>query len=129
MIELFQIRYIFIIHMSERGIKMECESMLTKRFFVLLLMLAMLVTLIFCFSGSAEAATQKDSINKVINWLNLYQDEAGSWGIAEGYESDVLDTIIVINSIVGEKYVETDILRRAVSYIISTQNGFMVIKL
>lgn len=200
MITLFQIRYIFVIHihMSERGIKMECESTLTKRFLVLLLMLGMLVTLIFCFSGSAEAATQEDSINKAVNWLNLNQDETGrwgnsdvsfldtsevseyltkykaltdnlqksaawmqklellnndtasrvlpyitssdkyssvkeavknsqnpdgGWGIAEGYESDVLDTVIVINSLIDEKNVETYILKRAVSYIISTQNS------
>ncbi len=177
---------------------MEHESMLTKRFFALLLMVGMFVTLIFCFSSSAEAATQEDAIDKAVNWLKSNQNESGNWGnsdvsfldtsevaayltknndlsdnlqksaawmeklellnndvasrilpylgesdkyssvkytiknsqnsdggwgIAEGYESDVLDTSIVLNSLVNDENIDVDILKRAVSYIISTQNS------
>lgn len=49
------------------------------------------------------------------------QNEDGGWGISEGYESDVLDTALVLNALVLDKNTEISVLQKAVSYIIDKQ--------
>ncbi len=52
------------------------------------------------------------------------QNEDGGWGIAKGYESDILDTVVVLNSL-ADNNTDTGmlVLQRAVAYIISRQNS------
>ncbi len=65
-------------HIKEGGVKMKHESMLTKHFRVVLLMVGILMTLICCFSSSAKAAKEEDVIDKEVNWLKLNQDKSVS---------------------------------------------------
>ena len=50
------------------------------------------------------------------------QNEDGGWGIYSGYESDVLDTELVLNALNNDNTIEKSVLQNAVSYIISRQH-------
>ena len=51
------------------------------------------------------------------------QNPDGGWGLAEGYASDVLDTVVVLNSLIKEDSVDIDIIEKGLVFIIQNQNG------
>lgn len=51
------------------------------------------------------------------------QNEDGGWGIAEGYESDVLDTALVLKSLVKDSNSQTSVMQKAASYLVNTQES------
>lgn len=64
-----------------------------------------------------------DKHDTVKNALLASQNPDGGWGIAPGYESDILDTIIVMNSLTAETDTETTVLQKAVDYLIKRQQA------
>lgn len=50
------------------------------------------------------------------------QNKDGGWGIANGYESDILDTIMVLEALVNLSDIDVSVLKNAVNYIIGVQN-------
>ncbi|HWQ89118.1 MAG TPA: VWA domain-containing protein [Desulfitobacteriaceae bacterium] len=62
-----------------------------------------------------------DKHNTMKNALFASQNQDGGWGIAPGYESDILDTIIVMNSLAAEADTETAVLHKAGDYLIQRQ--------
>lgn len=51
------------------------------------------------------------------------QNPDGGWGLAEGYDSDVLDTVIVLNALMKEDRVDTSIIQNGLAFIIRNQNS------
>lgn len=63
-----------------------------------------------------------DKHNSAKNTLLASQNQDGGWGLAKGYQSDILDTTLVLNSLTANANTDTSILQKAVSYIISKQH-------
>ncbi|WP_442598615.1 VWA domain-containing protein [Neobacillus sp. D3-1R] len=57
------------------------------------------------------------------NLLILSQNEDGGWGIAEGYESDILDTTLILNALTAMEDTDPAVLENAVNYLISKQQA------
>lgn len=51
------------------------------------------------------------------------QNEDGGWGIAQGYASDLLDSVLVLNSLLTEANTDTSVLQKAVDYIVKRQHA------
>jgi prenyltransferase beta subunit len=51
------------------------------------------------------------------------QNPDGGWGLAEGYDSDILDTVIVLNSLLKDNRVDTSIIQNGLAFIIRNQNS------
>jgi hypothetical protein len=51
------------------------------------------------------------------------QNPDGGWGLAEGYASDIMDTVIVLNSLIKEDSVEIEIIEKGMAFLIQNQNG------
>ncbi len=51
------------------------------------------------------------------------QNPDGGWGLAEGYVSDVLDTVVVLNTLIKEDSVDIEIIEKGLAFIIQNQNG------
>jgi Mg-chelatase subunit ChlD len=64
-----------------------------------------------------------DKHDAVKNALLASQNPDGGWGLAPGYESDTLDTIIVMNSLTAETGMETAVLQKAGDYLIKRQQA------
>ncbi|MEW6104074.1 MAG: CARDB domain-containing protein, partial [bacterium] len=58
----------------------------------------------------------------LIGTLTLSQNEDGGWGIALGYESDCLDTLLSLFALKSANYSDTTIIESALWYLISNQN-------
>lgn len=76
----------------------------------------------------------RDRQREIVNTILLDQNKDGGWGITEGYESDIFDTILIVHAFAKELKTEkseniekTDqiimSMQKAVSYIISEQNS------
>lgn len=64
-----------------------------------------------------------DKHNSTKSALLASQNQDGGWGIAQGYESDVMDTALVLKALSSEADIETDVLQKAVSYIMTRQKS------
>ncbi|MEW6681258.1 MAG: prenyltransferase/squalene oxidase repeat-containing protein, partial [bacterium] len=59
---------------------------------------------------------------ELIGTLTSSQNEDGGWGIALGYESDCLDTLISLSALKSANYSDTAVIEGALWYLISSQN-------
>lgn len=57
------------------------------------------------------------------NFLLSSQNADGGWGIAEDYQSDLIDTVLVLKALASDASVEQTVLQNAVSYILSSQQS------
>jgi Mg-chelatase subunit ChlD len=65
----------------------------------------------------------KDKKDAIRNLLVESQNDDGGWGIAQGYESDILDTSLVLNALTKDGNTDPEVLEAAVSYIINKQQS------
>lgn len=63
-----------------------------------------------------------DIYEQIKNTLLSGQNSDGGWGIAEGYESDVLDTVLVFIALVSDPNTDLIVLQKAISFIINKQH-------
>jgi len=65
-----------------------------------------------------EANRKKDLISS----LASSQKPDGGWGLTGDFEGDVLDTVLVLNSLIEENNPDTELIKKGLSYLISVQN-------
>ncbi|TYQ16568.1 UNVERIFIED_CONTAM: Mg-chelatase subunit ChlD [Acetivibrio alkalicellulosi] len=66
--------------------------------------------------------TEAGKYSDVRSFVVESQNNDGGWGIYKGYQSSVLDTVLVINSLLEESEPDIEILQRGLDYLIKTQN-------
>lgn len=49
------------------------------------------------------------------------QNKDGGWGIAKGYQSDVLDTVIILSSLLKESQPDIELIKKSVNYLVDMQ--------
>lgn len=59
------------------------------------------------------------SLNKLLE----AQNPDGGWGIIKDFESDLLDTVIVVQSLLKETYIDSTQIQSAISYILEKQHS------
>ncbi len=69
------------------------------------------------FIGNADRHTS------IKNGILAGQNEDGGWGIAQGYESDILDTVLVLNALADDPDNGITAMQKAASYIIGKQHS------
>ena len=62
-----------------------------------------------------------DKHTSIKNDLLKSQNIDGGWGIAEGYESDVLDTVLILNALLSDPNTESTVMQKAAAYLINAQ--------
>ena len=62
---------------------------------------------------------KKDLLETVVS----SQNTDGGWGIAVGFESDVLDTVLILNSLLEESEPDINVINMGLNYIIKNQSN------
>ena len=64
-----------------------------------------------------------DDTSRIDEIAHLFesQNPDGGWGLEDKYQSNLMDTIIVMNTIIKEENINEDIIRNGVEYILSKQ--------
>ncbi|HEX9059020.1 MAG TPA: prenyltransferase/squalene oxidase repeat-containing protein, partial [Clostridia bacterium] len=65
----------------------------------------------------------KKTHNEMLNNLLSTQNDDGGWGLAQYFESDVLDTVIVLEALLSEKSPNLEAIKKGISYIINNQDS------
>lgn len=74
------------------------------------------------FSARTMPFITQQTHDEVLSALTACQNPDGGWGLAEGYESDILDTVIVLNSLIKEDQADASIIKNGLGYILQNQN-------
>jgi Mg-chelatase subunit ChlD len=65
----------------------------------------------------------EDKHTSLKNSLINSQNEDGGWGLAQGYESDVFDTALVLNALVSDTNTDLTVMQNAVSFLVNAQHS------
>lgn len=75
------------------------------------------------FSARVMPFMTAQAYDETLSALIACQNPDGGWGLAEGYDSDILDTVIVLNALMKEDRVDISIIQKGLAFIIRNQNS------
>jgi Mg-chelatase subunit ChlD len=62
-----------------------------------------------------------DKHESIFSLIKSTQNKDGGWGIAKGYQSDVLDTVIILSSLLKESQPDIELIKKGVNYLVVMQ--------
>lgn len=62
-----------------------------------------------------------DEHQSILSSIKSTQNKDGGWGIAKGYQSDVLDTVIILSSLLKESSQDIELIKKSVNYLVVMQ--------
>jgi len=65
---------------------------------------------------------EEDKKQELLKAIISSQKADGGWGVADNFESDVLDTVLVINSLLEENELDLETVKNGVIYLVNSQN-------